>query len=308
MGMTFNNAALLIRAKRRGVTFRKTLMVGRLRFFLSKHQLDQLAKAFDLKIDADSVLKSQYAEDFIRQVLGAEVVDSIDYSDYEGATLTHDLNLPVDQRLHQHYDVVIDGGTIQHVFNYPVALTNCLNMVKTGGQLFIFTLCNNQSGQAFYQFSPDLFFRVLEPANGFLLHHVLLEEYPFLSAELAPSRQCYQVTDALIARRPICLFSKRPITMMVEATRMSPVTPFLEYPIQSRYRMMYEGVSKPPQNPKAAPWGSRSWLLAALKGIVLKLPLPIKNRVMGYYELWQFSLWNRRFYRRWDPLKAPLDP
>ena len=55
MGMTFNNAALLIRAKRRGVTFRKTLMVGRLRFFLSKHQLDQLAKAFDLKIDADSV-------------------------------------------------------------------------------------------------------------------------------------------------------------------------------------------------------------------------------------------------------------
>jgi len=307
MGITFNNAALLLRAKRRGVTFRKTLMVGRLRFFLSKEQLHQLAKVFDVEIDAEALLKNPYAEDFIREVLGADLVDSMDYSDYEGATLTQDLNRPVDKRLHQQYDAVIDGGTIQHVFNYPVALTSCLNMVKTGGQLFIFTLCNNQSGQAFYQFSPDLFFRVLELANGFQLHHVVLEEYPFLSAELALSRQCYRVTDALEVKRPICLFSKSPITMMVEATRISAVTPFLEYPIQSRYRMIYEDALNPPQKPEVAALSLRRWLFEALKGIVQKLPLPLKNRVIGCYELWQFSLWNRRFYTPWDPLKAPSD-
>jgi len=56
---------------------------------------------------------------------------------------------------------VIDGGTLEHVFNFPVAIKNAMQMVRAGGRLSLSPPANNYFGHGFYQFSPELFYRVL---------------------------------------------------------------------------------------------------------------------------------------------------
>jgi hypothetical protein len=100
-------------------------------------------------------------------LLGASSTESLDINGYEGASILHDLNEPLPAELHARFSVVIDGGTLEHVFNYPAALRCALDAVRLGGHLIVITPINGYVGHGFYQFSPELFYRVLTPANGF---------------------------------------------------------------------------------------------------------------------------------------------
>ena len=84
--------------------------------------------------------EAEYYRDFIHQrtlfqVLGftAENVSSMDVNDYEGADILHDLNLPVGDSLATRFDLVLDCGTIEHVFSIKDALFNMCRMCKVGG-------------------------------------------------------------------------------------------------------------------------------------------------------------------------------
>ena len=77
------------------------------------------------------------------------------------------MNLPIGDDLKRKFSVVIDGGTLEHVFNFPVAIKNCMQMLDVGGHFFVHTMANNFMGHGFYQFSPELFYRVFSPENGF---------------------------------------------------------------------------------------------------------------------------------------------
>ena len=101
--------------------------------------------------------------------LGIGRVDSMDHSDYEGATVIHNLNDPVPPGLVMAYDVVFDGGTLEHVFDYPRALANALRMVKPGGWFLSATPSNMWCGHGFYQPGPEIFRMALQPAFGFEL-------------------------------------------------------------------------------------------------------------------------------------------
>lgn len=100
--------------------------------------------------------EAKHADDFFRG-LGATSVDVMDVSEYEGANILHDLNQPVSTQLTDAYDCVFDGGATEHVFNFPMALKNCMEMVKVGGHLIVIAPWNNYAGQGFYQLSPELF-------------------------------------------------------------------------------------------------------------------------------------------------------
>src|SRR5262249_39640930 len=106
--------------------------------------------------------------------LGARAVFSMDVSAFEGATFIHDLNQPVGDELKQRFDLVYDGGTLEHVFNFPTALKNCMEMVRVGGRFFMHTVTNNWCGHGFYQFSPELFFRALSRDNGYEVERMVV--------------------------------------------------------------------------------------------------------------------------------------
>ncbi|MEL7114711.1 MAG: methyltransferase [Pseudomonadota bacterium] len=74
-----------------------------------------------------------YYETLMRK-LGFGEIESMDFSDYEGASILQDLNKPIPDHLEQQFDFIFDGGTIEHVFNVPQALENVFRMLKPGGR------------------------------------------------------------------------------------------------------------------------------------------------------------------------------
>src|SRR6185369_31564 len=158
MGIDANTLRFLALARQAGVDFTRTLMIGRQRLYVAP----ETAPA-DLRT---AVAADSYAEHVFR-ALGASVVDSLDRSGYEGATILQDLGTPLSDNLHGRYSAVFDAGTLEHIFNFPQALRNCMALVAPGGHLFVCSGVNNFCGHGFYQFSPELFFRALSPENGF---------------------------------------------------------------------------------------------------------------------------------------------
>ena len=97
------------------------------------------------------------ARDFLA-VLGFEAIHFVDVSDYEGADVVLDLGGALPAQLVNAFDVVFDCGTLEHIFNVPVALDNIAAMLRPGGWAVHLTLMNNGVDHGFYQFGPTLFF------------------------------------------------------------------------------------------------------------------------------------------------------
>lgn len=172
MGIEVQALRLLLFARDSGVRFDRSLMIGRQDILLTPECLaDNLAQfGTPLPIaEASRAITSRdrFAEP-IFELLGADVVDSMDGSGYEGATIVHDLNQPLDPALAgRKYSLVFDGGTLEHIFHVPNAIQTFMSLVEEGGHLVMVTPANNDMGHGFYQFSPEFFYRVLSPENGF---------------------------------------------------------------------------------------------------------------------------------------------
>src|SRR5256885_79003 len=130
MGLDINAVQFLIAARRRGVSFGEMLMIGRQDLNVYPAKMAKVLERAGLECDAFKTAgkETQYAEPLFHS-LGAKKVSSLDASNFEGAEFVHDLNKPIRPDWAEHFDVVYDGGTLEHVFNFPVALQSCMEMV-----------------------------------------------------------------------------------------------------------------------------------------------------------------------------------
>jgi len=154
--------------------FNKTITIGRQQIFDSKsyNRYNNIP---------------QYCEIIFQRFFQATDVDSIDNSDYEGATIIHNLNLPIPQHLVGVYDTVYDGGALEHIYNVSQAIENVSKMLRPGGVVIHCVPANNQCGHGFYQFSPELFFSAYSVANGFVNCEIYL-------AKVTNIKNWYKVT------------------------------------------------------------------------------------------------------------------
>ena len=300
MGINFSYAALLARARESGVRFDDILTIGHLNLYLSPGQARRLARRFPAAASTQPLAGDRYADRFFRETLGARSVLSLDYSSYEGCDVVHDMNRPVETALHDRFDAVIDGGSLEHIFHFPVAIANCMNMVKVGGSLFLITMANNHAGHGFYQFSPELFFRVFQPENGYELQNVILEVHGFPGGELSAGTTCYSVTDPAELKTRVGLVTHSPVMMIVHAIKRESKPPFVSFPLQSDYASRFQiaqGTSSADSRPPAG-------LTRNLARTIYRwLPAGLRNRIVGFRQLREYSLSNRRFYRPYDPLE-----
>jgi SAM-dependent methyltransferase len=110
--------------------------------------------------------------------LGFSDVVRVDVSDYEHCDELLDLNSPeTPAHLHGKFDVVLDSGTIEHVFNLPAALRHCCRLVRPGGRIIHLTPSSNCVEHGFYSVSPTLF-HDFYGANGFEPADILLCRVP----------------------------------------------------------------------------------------------------------------------------------
>ncbi|MCP3969651.1 MAG: methyltransferase domain-containing protein [Rhodobacteraceae bacterium] len=117
---------------------------------------EKTLRRFDLTGKRFDYLQEDGFYETLMRKLGFGEIESMDFSDYEGATILHDLNKPIPSDLEGRFDFILDGGTIEHVFNIPVVLENVFRMLKPGGRFVSVNCMNGWPGHGLYQFNPDL--------------------------------------------------------------------------------------------------------------------------------------------------------
>jgi hypothetical protein len=236
MGIDAQGLRFLLAARRKGVSFESPMMIGRQNFTtdLFPKRAAAIFRAFGRPVE-DEVLRSWGRSSYIEPMLvslGATHTASIDFSSYEGASVVHDMNVPIPDGLKRRFSVVIDSGTLEHVFNFPQALKNAMEMVAVGGHLLIITGCNNWMGHGFYQFSPELFFRAFSRENGFALEHMFV-------CESDARGDWYRVSDPAVIGQRVELINDRPTYLLIQAKRLFATEIFASVPQQSDYMVTW---------------------------------------------------------------------
>lgn len=248
MGFDVQGLKFLLGARRHGVRFEKTAMIGRQELNLDPMSLQRILSAFGISHDPEVARRvlteaGGFAEPLLK-LLGAERACSIDASAYEGASIVHDMNLPVPDSLKQSFSIVVDAGTLEHIFNFPAAIRSCMEMVEEGGHLLLMTPANNFTGHGFYQFSPELFFRIFSSSNGFEVVRAIV-------CETSPEAPWYQVMDPARAGRRVELTTMRPTYLMVQARRVRLAPVLAKAPQQSDYTVLWKEI--PANSPNRSP-------------------------------------------------------
>lgn len=234
MGINSSFAHLLVQARTRGVKFNDTLTIGRQSLTIPRRELEKMSIKLGLDGQIDIII-DQFADSFIKHILGACSLSSVDYSDYQDADLVHDLNKPIPDDWKNNFDTVIDGGTLEHIFDVKQVLSNYMNLIRPGGNIFILTTANNLCGHGFYQFSPEFFYRVFDKANGFETREVVLIESPLLSVEKSRHIRYYHANDPAMIGKRIQLVNHKPTMIFIRAEKIADKAPFTTPPLQSDY-------------------------------------------------------------------------
>ena len=258
MGLDINAVLFLIDARKRGMDFGEVITLGRQDLNVFPAKMVEVLEAHGFSAAAfKGDAKALYAEPCFLS-LGAKQVHSLDASDFEGATFVQDLNQPLAPALHERFDLVVDGGTLEHVFNFPLALQSCMEMVKPGGHILFHTCANNWCGHGFYQFSPELFYRALSPENGFEITRMILHM-------VGPYGGWYEVTDPNTIRSRVELVTFAPMQLLVMAKRTAVKPIFAAPPQQSDYTPRWQP-SKPGDPPPINSEPPRPWLSTVMPG------------------------------------------
>jgi len=299
MGIGFHDLRLMWNARDAGASFDRVLTIGRQNlclhpaeaaFFAAAH-----ARASGGTLPPECYAFGTFAEPLLKACFGAISVEALDYSPYDGAQHIHDMNQPVADTLVGRFDVVFDGGALEHIFNFPTAVANVMRMTRVGGRVFMSTPANNFFGHGFYQFSPELMFRVFGPENGFEIRTLQVFEARYPSPELTRNRIAYEVADPAKVRSRVGLVTKRPVMMVLEARKLEERPLFSRAPLQSDYVSVWSAA--PPSSdcanqsrtPDRRTWRSR---------LIAMMPRPLHVLLMGWAQRRQFSLANEKFYRR----------
>jgi SAM-dependent methyltransferase len=278
MGIDLHNLALLAHAQDLGVSFARTIGIGRQAVFVDARELEQHRRLRGLPVLSGphpGAGAMRYFEPLMQQWLAAGQVDSIDASAYEGATLLHDMNLPLpaDGIARGSYDAVLDFGCLEHVFDFPTAWRNCVDLCRVGGHVFHSLPANNLAGHGFYQFSPELFFNLYQEQNGFALRGLWFA----LKADL---HHWWRVANPAEVKRRVTLRNSHEVYMLVVAKKLAEPGP-LPAPQQSDYAQS-EWLKSPAASAAGAGPSAAGEMLARLG--LLDLARTLRERLRAWRD------------------------
>lgn len=160
-----------------------------------------------------------------------------DFTQYEGSEVCHDFNFRTPAEFDGRFDIVIDNGTCEHIFNLPQALINVHAMLKTGGLAYHSgPLCWPNHG--FYGYNPTLFADFYEDNGCTILDMILSTSFTdngqrrFLGIDGIPKYDRFRLADA---------FQSSPDLLKLEynlstVVRKDEPRDEIVFPIQRKYR------------------------------------------------------------------------
>jgi len=227
MGVNKEALGLLALARASGADFSRVIQIGRhglddkvassAEHFLRERGRDDLASQFI------AAPRDGYCEPLLKIAFGASVVQSIDASNYENADIIHDMNAPIE--VAEPYTVVIDFGTLEHVFNVPVAFDNIAKLAARDAFILHMLPSNNFVGHGFYQFSPELFFQIYSPERGYSGTRVF-------AAPGGTPDIWYEVRAPRELHRRVDITSRDQVHVMVITQKVGDPVPLTQTPVQ----------------------------------------------------------------------------
>ena len=291
MGFDDKGTQFLMAARRLGVSFERTATIGRQRLYLTPPLLRRRLGTFGIEttvVDTRRLFDEDGFGEPLLRLLGARQIVSIDASAYEGASRILDLNHSLPSDLEGAFTVVVDAGSLEHVFDVPTAIRNCMRMVAPGGYFLAITPANNTMGHGFYQFSPELFYRVLSDANGFTVERMLVTG--------TSSTRWFEVADPASIGARVQLRGFRPTYLCVAARRVELRSILDTPPQQSDYATRWESENGAPASAPGPPATSE------LNAVERHAPYRLMMAVKSLYHLLQATClpFDRRAFRRVD--------
>ena len=284
MGVNVNDLRFLLYAKSAGVYFTRTAMIGRQGLHLAFAQFrNVIGTEFNHNVDLRT-LEAIYSEKYCDELLrywGASVVHSFDYSDYERSTHAHDFNRSIPEEYLSQYTAVVEGDTLEHIFDFPIAIKNCMRMIKVGGHYLGISPANNHMGHVFYQFSPELYLRVFSRGNGLRIEHMFLHEG-------REPKKWYNVPDPEDVKSLVGIRNSMETLLIILATRLEDCPIFSSPPLQSTWVSSWNEIK---------PESKVSITKNSLSILRRRIPQSVENRMKRIF--------------RWSnigPLFSPFDP
>jgi hypothetical protein len=188
MGIPSSQSRLLMRICKQHPFTGAVLQLGRQDVAISDEEMQSIAyeEKFHLKVvKADRIYREsrfnglQHMDDrFFFRRLGFSTVHSLDISDYEAADILHDLNIPLPSNSNYigKYDLIFDGGTMEHVFHVPNLLQNVFNLLAVNGRI-VHSVPVDLFNHGFYNFS-SCFFEDFYLANNFEINACWIMRMP----------------------------------------------------------------------------------------------------------------------------------
>lgn len=278
MGLTATDLDLVIKSCERGPRPARIATIGRLTLFLHPEQHRRLCRRFP---DAASVASYQwgdFCEPVLAAITGASEIVSIDVSGYQGATRIHDMNLPIADAhpdLVDSFDLVIDGGTLEHVFDFPRATANLMALTRVGGHVLTANPANNLCGHGFYQFTPELMHRLYSSKNGFEVEYILLTASRALSVERDRRPRSFQVADPRSLGRRIFIRNNRPVMIRTLARKLENQALVPATVAQSDYVVAWDSAEP----------AKRGRGKQMLKTLFARLPFEVQTAVLDRLEV-----------------------
>lgn len=238
-------------------------------FYREIFSLPEFFKEPFLMIGLPSIEGSHIPEDFSYKTLkellinkGLKKVESLDLFDPK-ADIKHDLNKPISKKYHNKYKVIIDIGTIEHIFDTRQCLENYFRMISNNGIFVLVTPVNGYFGHGLHVFNPEGLINSLKENN----FKIVYKKYT--------SSTGIEVEDPSI---------KKDVLIWIVAKKTKSTNKFI-VPQQEIWKSMYTSLNKKQSNRQdnSAVSEIKFYLKNGKRNLIRKLPKGIINSIYGRY-------------------------
>jgi hypothetical protein len=258
MGLLYHNVEALVREHSYRPISGRVLMIGRQTVYFTPSQILKFLsgsgirhKPFeetDLEIDRSTQARLTGTEnkDFITdaalfRLLGVPQVLALDRSNYEGAEIVWDLTKRIPDYLSSFADFIVDGSTLDNIFDPAMAIRNFAEILKPGGRLLMTNMYSNNYTP--YAILPPLWYLDYFVVNGFtdckvyILVSPELEDYSDLETIYNKTNTFTIDLDCLLdSQRSVSPFVASRVMVTIVFAEKGPQSTSHATPVQQQYR------------------------------------------------------------------------
>ena len=230
MGISMVPSLFLARNAKHVSPSGRGIVLGRQKLHMKPRKLERLAariRTLGITVTPEDLVQDDGFTENLFRAFGYPEMEAMDFTPSEGAAHIHDLNEPAPDHLKGQFDLVLDGGTTEHIFHIGKALETCHDLLKPGGIMMSFVAGDGWFGHGFFQAGPDIPWRYW--------HHCLGYEVLEASAHERQGKQRYYKIDDPTGKRRGGEQSFEGPTMLLYAVRKPMVPKEPSHPVQGHY-------------------------------------------------------------------------